>query len=101
VTTKTRTNYLVFERDEPPASTPGPVVQQGNRVIQYADQPRPYGLLGYRCIGAVAAADAESAVTAAMRSTRRIGAYAVIEATFLDFTKPGDEVDAEHPALNP
>lgn len=89
-----RTNYLVFEREEDPSLD---VVQardaMGHPVGPAVPRRGRPALLRYVCIGAVKAKDEEAAVQAVIRATRRIGAYAVIPATFLDFTQPVDEVD--------
>ena len=100
-TTKdTRKNYLVFERDQPPHPG-GAWNTEGQPISTPVRQPSVI-LLGYKCIGAVRAKDPESAVQAVVKATRRVEAYAVLEATFLDFTRDdASAVEAETPLLNP
>lgn len=50
---------------------------------------------------AVRAIDEEAAVKAVMGFTRRISKYAVVEATFIDFTVNIDEPDSRRAELNP
>jgi hypothetical protein len=102
MTTNGKTNYLVFERDEPTGETVQTAAGTAHKMAHgqgYRDAGS--GLLGYRCIGGVKAKDEEAAVQAVIRATRRIGAYAIVEATFLDFTQPVEGVDSETPQLNP
>lgn len=94
-------NWLVFERDEATGETVATATGTATKMAHGGYRDMSSGLLGYRCIGGVKAKDEEAAVQAAIRATRRIGAYAVIEATFLDFTKPVEDVDADTPQLNP
>lgn len=95
-------NWLIFERDEPTdeaiTTATGPAVKMA-RGRGYKDARNP--LLGYSCLGAVKALNEEAAVQAVARATRRLGAYAVIPAVFIDFTRPAEDVESETLQLNP
>jgi hypothetical protein len=79
-------SFLVFEAD-----TNVMPVDQANRVK----------LIGYHPIGSARAESAEAACMAVMGVTRRIGKYAAVPATFLDFTPNLDPAESERLALNP
>jgi hypothetical protein len=86
-------NFLVFEAHT--NNMPHPSGRRGDRD----NEPT---LVGYNCIGGVAAQDEAKAVMAAMSVTKRIGKYAVIEATFVDFSAGLlAEAEADRPQLNP
>lgn len=89
-------NYLVFESAQPNIIEHN--IATGSRV----ERDNPFILIGYNCIGAVRAADESEAVRAVIAHTRRIGKYAVIEATFLDFAADlaAQPIKAQ-PVLNP
>lgn len=62
----------------------------------------PRSLAPYVCLGAVKAKDENDAVKAVMASTRRIGKYAVVEATIVDFKfDPSQEAEGQRVELNP
>lgn len=83
-------NWLVFEQDTPPEYDP-----------RYAAQIDAPTLLNYQVKGAVRATDATAAATAVVKATRRVGKYAVIQATLIDFTANFGEAEPNRPQLNP
>lgn len=72
-------NFLVFEQAQ------NTIIEDNYHTGRVEYQNRALPLIGYNCIGAVAAEDENDAVRAVMGVTRRISRYAVIEATFIDF----------------
>jgi hypothetical protein len=85
-------DYLVFE------STP----QHRTRPDGSVDYNPQDVLHQFTCIGSVRAVDEMDAVRAVMAYTRRIGKYAVIEATFIDFSPTSaDAPEGVRPQLNP
>lgn len=96
-------NFLVFEADdayEPPPVNNVTTDYRGNTYVNRSE-PRRKVLIPYTCVGAVQANDETDAARAIVSATRRIGKYAVIEATFIDFTQDINEPEAEAPKLNP
>lgn len=95
-------NFLVFERDEPTdekiATATGPAVRMA-RGRGFKDASVP--LLGYSCVGAVKALSEEAAAQGVARATRRLGAYAILPAVFIDFTRAPEDVESETLQLNP
>ena len=94
-----KTNYLVFERWEPEEVMP----PQGYSDKYGRIKATPAALMPYVAIGAVRASDASTAVQAVIKATRRVGAYAVLEATFIDFAEDAHAGDAiiNTPLLGP
>lgn len=84
---KATTNYLVFEAD--------------TNLMFDDDAVKRVKLIGYQSIGSARAETPEKACMAVMGVTKRIGKYAAVEATFLDFTPNLDDPDSERLALNP
>lgn len=94
-------NFLVFERAEQGA--PEQFVGFDANGGRITTKDTRVAILPYFCVGAVKATDESAAVQAVIRATRRVGAYAVLPAVFLDFTKEDEDsqVDADLPQLNP
>jgi hypothetical protein len=85
-------DYLVFESTPQHRTRPDGTVDYEVREVLHS----------YNCIGSVRAVDEMDAVRAVMAYTRRIGKYAVIPATFIDFAPTGaDAPEAVRPQLNP
>jgi hypothetical protein len=94
-------DFLVFEQD-PSAVPPGQHVayDSGGKLTSGGLTPRP--LFSYRCVGAVRARNPHDASRAVVAATRRVGKYAIMEATFVDFTADlAQEPEGDRPVLNP
>lgn len=94
--------YLVFERAIPTGEQPGDVrVPDGRGGWQLiARNDDGVALLPYACVGAVRAADEHTACMAVAKATRRLGVYAALPATLIDFA-PATGGDEASPELNP
>lgn len=82
-------SYLIFERTN--------MTFEGNerRLAMEGE------LLTYVPIGGIIAPTPDDACQIACRATRRVSAFAAIEAEFIDFTVPVDQADGEPRQLNP
>ena len=87
-------DYLVFEQAAGGTGAP-------SEHYAAMGQNAPPVLHPYAAIGAVRAPDPSEAVKAVMAYTRRIGKYAVIEATVVDFTFSPTEEAGTVVQLNP
>jgi hypothetical protein len=92
-------DFLVFERSE--SYVPGGAPQSHASAMNAMQAGKPY-LVPYSCVGAIRAADEAEAVKAVMGATRRIGKYAVVPTTIVDFTFDlEDQAEGRRVELNP